>query len=45
MQEQSIGTIPKGENIITLEDVEEEGSAVKNMWHNTMYRHNKLKGS
>jgi hypothetical protein len=29
MQEQSMGTIPKGENIITLEDMEEEGSTVR----------------
>ena len=38
-------TIPKGENIITLEDMEEEGSTVRKMWHNKVSRHNKLKGS
>jgi len=31
MQEQSTGTIPKGENIITLEDMEKEGSSVRNI--------------
>ena len=29
MQEQRTSTIPNGENIITLEDMEEEGSTVK----------------
>jgi len=51
MQEQSTGTIPKGENIITLEDMEEEGSTVRKMWHNAIYtdtaqhRDNRLGGS
>jgi len=51
MQEQSTGTIPKGENNITLEDMEEEGSTVRKMWHNvtysdtTQHRHNRLRGS
>jgi len=29
MQEQGTGTTPKGENIITLEDMEEKGSTVR----------------
>jgi len=46
MQKQSVGTIPKGENvIIILEDMEEKGSIVREMWHNTTYRHNRLRGS
>jgi len=45
MQEQSTGTIPKGENIIALEDMEEEGSTVRKMWHSIIYRHNRLRGS
>jgi len=44
MQEKISGTIPKGENIITLEDMEEEGGTVRKMWHGTVYRHNRLKG-
>ena len=39
MQEQSTGTIPKGENNITLEDMEEEGSTVRKMWHSATYSH------
>jgi len=45
MQEKISGTIPKGENIITLEDMEEKGSIVRKMWHGTVYRHNRLRGS
>jgi len=45
MQEKISGTITKGENIITLEDMEEEGSAVRKMWHGTVYKHNRLRGS
>ena len=45
MQKKLSGTILKGENIITLKDVEEEGSTVRKMWHGTVYRHDKLKGS
>jgi len=45
MKEQSTCTIPKGENIITLEDMEEEGSKIRKIWHNTIYRHNRLRGS
>jgi len=44
MQEKIWGTIAKGENIITLEDMEEEGSTVRKMWH-SMYSHNRLRGS
>jgi len=43
MQEQGTGTTPKGENIITLEDMEEKGSTVRKMWHSTMYKHNRLR--
>jgi len=39
------GTITKAENIITLEDMEKEGSIVRKMWHGTVYRHNTLTGS
>jgi hypothetical protein len=46
MQEQSLGTISKGENvIITLEDMEEKGSTVRKGWHDTMYRHTRIRGS
>jgi len=45
MQEKILGTIPKGENIIALEDMEEEGSTVRKMWHGTVYRHNRFRGS
>jgi len=46
MQEKIVGTIPKGENIIImLEDMEEKGSKIREMWHNTIYRHNRLGGS
>jgi len=51
MQEQSTGTLSKEEIIIMLEDMEEEGSSIRKMWHNTIYsdttqhRHNKLRGS
>jgi len=45
MQEQGTGTTPKGENIITLEDMEEKGSTVGKKWHSTMYRHNRLRRS
>jgi len=51
MQEQSTWTIPKEEIIIMLEDMEEEGSTVRKMWHNTIYsnttqhRHKRLRGS
>ena len=45
MHEQNMGTIPKEENIITLEDMEEEGSTVRKMWHITIYRHNRLRGT
>jgi len=44
MQEKISDTIPKGENII-IKDMEEEGSIVRKMWHGTVYRHNKLRGS
>jgi len=38
MQEQTMGIIPKGKNVIvTLEDMEEKGSTVKEMWHRTTY--------
>jgi len=30
---------------MTLEDMEEEGSPIRKMWHNTIYRHNKLRGN
>jgi len=45
MKDKILGTIPKGENIIILEDMEEEGSTVRKMWHSTVYKHNKLKRS
>jgi len=51
MQEQSTWTLPKEEIINMLEDMEEEGSIVKKMWHSTIYsdtsqhRRNSLKGS
>jgi len=45
MQEKILGAIPKGENIITLEDMEEEGSTVIKIWHSTVYRHDRLRGS
>ena len=35
MQEQSTDITPKGENVITLEDMEEEGSTVRQIQHNT----------
>jgi len=36
MQEQIVGTIPKGENIIIMpEDMEEKGSTIREMWHIT----------
>jgi len=50
MQEQSTRTLPKEEIINMLEDMEEEGSTVRKMWHITIYsdtaqhRHNKLRG-
>ena len=46
MQEKILGTITRGENIITLEDMEEEeGSRFRKMWHGTVYKHDKLRGS
>jgi len=42
---------PKGENNITLEDMEEEGSTVRKMWHSikysgtTQHRHKRLRGN
>jgi len=33
MQEKISATIPKGENIITIQDIEEEGIVVRKMWH------------
>ena len=44
MQEKILDTIPKGEDII-IEDVEEEGSIVRKMWHGIVYRDKKLRGS
>jgi len=45
MQEQNSANIPKGANIITLQGAEEEGIVVRNMWHNSVYIHNRLRGS
>jgi len=42
MQEKISANIPKGENFITLQGMEEEGSTVINMWHNLIYRQNRL---
>jgi len=28
---------PKGENVITLEDMEEKGSTIRKMWHSAKY--------
>jgi len=44
MQEKISATLPKGENIITLEDMEEEGSTIRKMWHSTIYKHSRLRG-
>jgi len=45
MLEKISGTIPKEENIITLEDMEEEGNTVKQMWLGTVYKHDRVRGS
>ena len=45
MQKNILGTIPKGEKIITVEDMEGKGITVKKMWHNRVYRHDTLRGS
>jgi len=45
MQGKISDTITRGENIITLEDMEEEGSRFRKMWHGTVYIHNRLRGS
>jgi len=37
VQEQSTDITPKGENAITLEDMEEKGSTVRRMWHSAKY--------
>ncbi len=38
MQEQILANIPKGEKIITLQGMEEEGITVRKMWHSLVYR-------
>jgi len=43
MQEKNLANIPKGENIITLQGMEEEGSTARNMWHNLVYRQSRLR--
>jgi len=45
MHEKNLATIPKGENIITLKDMEEKGSTIRKMWHSGVYRHDRLRGS
>jgi len=45
MQDQGMGTTPEGENIITLEDMEEKRSTVRKKLHNTMYKNNRLRRS
>jgi len=39
-----VDTIPKGENIITVEDMEEKGSIAKKTWHGKVHRYDKLRG-
>ena len=45
MQEKIVDTISKGENIITLKDMEEEGSTARKMWHSRVHRHDRFRGS
>jgi len=45
MQEQISATIPKEENIMTIQGIEEEGIVVRKMWHSSVYRHNRPRGN
>lgn len=38
MEKKISANIPKGENIITLKGMKEEGITVKKMWHSSVYR-------
>ena len=44
MQEQISANIPKGENIITLQGMEEEGITDRKMWHSSVYRQTNSEG-
>jgi hypothetical protein len=41
MQEKIVDTKPKEENIIMLEDMEEEGSTARKVWHSRVHRHDR----
>jgi len=45
MHEKIVATMRKGANMIAIQGIEEEGIVVRKMWHSSVYRRNKAKGS